>query len=108
MPQEVLPGIVGTLGRPLRPVAPHLHSPAERAALGSLVATLLGYALTFAPDAGAGGPAAAAAALAAARGAVPAAAAEDANALAPPVHRLTLFPVRCAASHGAGYWRGEV
>ncbi len=98
--QEVLPGIMAALARPLRPVAPHLHTAAERAALAGLVAVLLGYALTFAPagaSAGAGagaGAAAAAAALAAPRGAAPAEAAEEVNALAPPVHRLTLFAVR--------------
>jgi len=96
--QEVLPGIMAALARPLRPVAPHLHTAAERAALAGLVAVLLGYALTFAPagaSAGAGAAAAAAAAaLAAPRGAAPAEAAEEVNALAPPVHRLTLFAVR--------------
>jgi hypothetical protein len=85
----VLPGIVASLARPLRPVAPHLHTAAERAALAALVAVLLGYALTFAP-AGAG----AGASGAAPRGAAPAEAAEEVNALAPPVHRLTLFAVR--------------
>jgi len=94
----VLPGIVASLARPLRPVAPHLHTAAERAALAALVAVLLGYALTFAPagaGAGAGAAAAAAAAAGAApRGAAPAEAAEEVNALAPPVHRLTLFAVR--------------
>lgn len=94
--QEVLPGIVATLGRPLRPVAPHLHTPAERASLGALVATLLVYALKFAA---ACNPAAAAAAMVAARGGAPAEAAEDVNALAPPVHRLTMFPARASSSN---------
>lgn len=83
---------MATLARPLRPVAPHLHTPAERTSLGALVATLLAYALSF--DATCNPAAAAATALAAARGGTPAVAAEEVNALAPPVHRLTMFPAR--------------
>ncbi|KAK9821413.1 hypothetical protein WJX81_000979 [Elliptochloris bilobata] len=86
---EVLPGLVATLARPLRPVAPHLHTPAERAALAALVASLLGYAVTFVPEPSAA--AATSAALAAARGGAPTEAVTEVNALAPPVHRLTAF-----------------
>jgi chromosome transmission fidelity protein 18 len=46
---DTLPALLRVLAAPHRPVAAHLLSPAERAALESTVSLLHAYALTFAP-----------------------------------------------------------
>ena len=80
--QEVLPSLVQVVNQPLRPVAQHLFTPQEKITLAFVVATLVGYALTF--DLGQNQPMFPEASRPAASAHTP---------MSPPVHTLSTFPV---------------
>jgi hypothetical protein len=83
LPQELLPALLTAVGQHVRPVAPHLFTPAERAVMERMTEMLLNHAATLAltgPDA------------------MPVEGVPDIPLLSPPVHRLVIFPV---SLHGA-------
>ena len=77
--QEVLPTLLTVVGQHVRPVAPHLFTPAERGIMQRMTDLLLDHGATLALTG---------------QDAVPVDSMPDVTLLSPPVHRLVLFKVR--------------
>ena len=76
VPQEVLPALLTAVGQHVRPVAPHLFTPAERSIMQRMTELLLDHGATLALTG---------------QDAAPVEAMPDIILLSPPVHRLVLF-----------------
>ncbi len=80
--QEVLPTLLTVVGQHVRPVAPHLFTPAERGIMQRMTELLLDHGATLALTG---------------QDTVPIEGMPDVTLLSPPVHRLVLFKARLHA-----------